>query len=104
VVGNGPSFDLPWVNNNGSEVYNVPKRFTRGKNAGEATYMRREKLLLWALVPSEWLEDTKAIALSGPAYKEETLADAPTVTSADDEDVEVAENEEVLSEAFQVPE
>lgn len=68
VVGHGDKFDMPWRNANGSEVYRIPKTLARGEEKGKVTTVRRENIYLWAMVPSEWLQEAGPIVLSGPAY------------------------------------
>jgi hypothetical protein len=100
VVGSGEKFDMPWFNSNGTEVYNIPKRVNRGDKKGEATYTRREKLLLWALVPSEWLlEVTEPIVLSGPAYREEALTATASAEKVEDDSDDSEVTEEVITDA-----
>lgn len=72
VVGCGEHFNEPFMNSNGSEVYFVPKQVAAGEAKGNWTTVRREKLLLWALVPMDYLEGlTEPIVLSGPVYREQ---------------------------------
>lgn len=87
VVGSGENYDLPWINSSGTEVYNIPKRYTRGQFAGQATYVRRENLLLWALVPSEMVADLPPIELSGPTFREDVLSANNEPEEGDDDDV-----------------
>lgn len=99
VVGSGDGLDMPWVNLNGSAVYHVPKKVSRGKLKGETSYVRREHLLLWALVPTEWTEGAD-IKLSGTVYNEEALkAENDEVDAPDDVDQSGEEfNPDMLSD------
>jgi hypothetical protein len=107
VVGSGESFNEPWINSNGTEVYNIPKRYTRGQFAGQATYVRRENLLLWALVPTAMTADLPPVELNGPTYLEIALSAGVEVDAdGDDEgDVNGAESADLAeaAEAFAVP-
>ena len=62
-------FGDPIKNVNGSEIYNIPKKLKKGDKAGELSYVRREKVSVFVLIPTDDSETTDTLE-EGPAKEE----------------------------------
>lgn len=71
----------PIKNVNGSEIYNIPKKLKKGDKAGELSYVRREKVSVFVLIPADDNQPTGTLE-DGQAKQEEPSATAPAVNDA----------------------
>lgn len=72
-------------NVNGSLIYNIPKKVKKGDKAGELSYVRRESVDVFVLIPADENQPTGELPVAAPKAVKETAKaeDLATAPAAD---------------------
>lgn len=76
-------FGDPIKNINGSEIYNIPKKLKKGDKAGELSYVRREKVSVFVLIPANDDQPTGSLDSDTKATEPATTANQQEPASND---------------------